>query len=168
MIFYDDIKFYPTKQGYYLGQVNNQPKRLHIYIWEKHYGKIPRGFHIHHLDRDKSNNNINNLIILPRHEHLSFHSSLEENIEKARKSIKIARIKASEWHRSKEGKKWHKKHWNNYMKEKFEDKVEKKCEVCGSAFYAVKMFAYRSKYCCDNCKATALRRRRGICPRYAT
>ena len=37
--------------------------------WIKHYGPIPRdhkgrSYHIHHIDRDRSNNHISNLVVL--------------------------------------------------------------------------------------------------------
>lgn len=33
----------------------------HIVVWEIHYGKVPAGFLIDHIDRNKSNNRIGNL-----------------------------------------------------------------------------------------------------------
>ena len=40
--------------------VNHIP--LHHLIWEKHYGKrVPKGYHVHHKDENKSNNCVANL-----------------------------------------------------------------------------------------------------------
>jgi len=44
------------------------------YIWVKWYGKILKGDIIHHMDGDGANNNINNLIAMPRKDHPIFHS----------------------------------------------------------------------------------------------
>jgi uncharacterized protein YjcR len=44
---------------------------LHRYVWETHYGEIPPGYDIHHLDRDRTNNNIENLELISHSEHSS-------------------------------------------------------------------------------------------------
>lgn len=49
-------------------------KDEHILVWIEHNGIIPEGMVIHHIDRDKSNNDINNLIMLSRAEHASLHN----------------------------------------------------------------------------------------------
>jgi hypothetical protein len=56
----------------YLGQYNKVLKRIeyeHRLIWEKHFGPIPAGFHIHHKDGNKQNNDINNLEMINGKEH---------------------------------------------------------------------------------------------------
>ena len=58
-IWFNGIKFTKDdKTGYYLN--SSIRKRLHRYVWELHYGEIPEGYHIHHIDFDKSNNDISN------------------------------------------------------------------------------------------------------------
>ena len=53
-IWFNGIKFTKDdKTGYYLN--SSIRKRLHRYVWELHYGEIPEGYHIHHIDFDKSN-----------------------------------------------------------------------------------------------------------------
>lgn len=43
-------------------------------LWEKLHGKtIPKGYHIHHLDNDKTNNDIKNLVCLSAREHFEEH-----------------------------------------------------------------------------------------------
>jgi HNH endonuclease len=42
-------------------------------IWEKHNGKIPDGYHIHHIDGNHSNNNIDNLRLVTHEEHFWIH-----------------------------------------------------------------------------------------------
>src|ERR1039458_703822 len=51
-----------NKHGYYIAW-DADTKRLvylHRRIWETHRGPIPEGFHIHHIDCDKQNNQITN------------------------------------------------------------------------------------------------------------
>jgi hypothetical protein len=43
------------------------------YIWEKNYGQIPKGKLIHHKDRNKLNDKIENLELKSRAEHLNEH-----------------------------------------------------------------------------------------------
>ena len=43
------------------------------YIWSKFYGSIIKGDIIHHMDGDCCNNEIDNLIALPRYDHPIFH-----------------------------------------------------------------------------------------------
>lgn len=42
-------------------------------VWEKHNGKIPKGMVIHHKDRDTLNDNIGNLQMMTRAEHIDEH-----------------------------------------------------------------------------------------------
>lgn len=48
-------------------------KFLHRAIYEKHYGPIPKGFHIHHKDHNKNNNAPENLELKSGRQHLSDH-----------------------------------------------------------------------------------------------
>ena len=59
-ITYDNIKFTINPDGYYYATNGNREK-LHRYIWEKHKGKIPKGYHVHHLNNNKTDNRIENL-----------------------------------------------------------------------------------------------------------
>lgn len=51
----------------------NCGKYLHRLIYEEEYGKIPDGYHIHHKDGDKLNNNIDNLECLSASNHGKTH-----------------------------------------------------------------------------------------------
>jgi len=42
---------------------------LHRIVWELHYGKLPQGYIVHHLNGDKSDNRIENLIGIPKAKH---------------------------------------------------------------------------------------------------
>lgn len=47
---------------------------LHHWVWMKNYGKIPQGYHIHHRDADRLNNDINNLALMTARDHISYHT----------------------------------------------------------------------------------------------
>lgn len=42
---------------------------MHRDVWEFDNGEIPQGYDVHHIDRDRSNNNIDNLKLLSKQEH---------------------------------------------------------------------------------------------------
>ena len=171
-IFYvDGIKFHlDEKTGYYGGYVSKCDKkiRLHRYVWEKYNGEIPKGYHIHHKDKNKFNNNIENLEMLTASEHEKLHELLRsENEIIARKQNleNYARPKANEWHGSEDGRKWHKKQGfdngfnkasfcGNNCKSKWRrkeglDDVERICAICGKTFNANKYD--KVKTCSKDC-----------------
>lgn len=47
---------------------------MHRAVWLYYRGEIPSGYHIHHIDENKSNNNIENLQALTHSEHSSIHA----------------------------------------------------------------------------------------------
>ena len=60
-----------------------------------------------------------------------------------------ARPKASEWHKSNAGKKWHKEHYEK-MKDKWHKHYIFNCLQCGVEFESTQI---KSKYCSNKCKA---------------
>lgn len=71
---------YQRKDGYF--QVSsgiNQGKLLHRLVYEEHYGSIPKGFCIHHLDNDKTNCNPENLMLLSKSNHHKLHFNMVNN-----------------------------------------------------------------------------------------
>ncbi len=160
--YFNGIKFTrDNKTGYYLNSTIR--KRLHRYIWEFYNGKAPKGHHVHHKDRDKSNNDISNLGLLRHGKHVTLHgienSMDDEWLERSRENLKVnARPKASEWHRSEEGKEWHKQHYES-CKDKFHRKVKRNCDNCGAEFEALDNGLNR--FCSNKCKS-AWRRATGL------
>lgn len=143
--------------GYYLNTTIH--KRMHVFVWEFYNGEIPEGCEIHHIDRDKSNNDINNLQLLSSTEHKELHARLltDEEREWRRNNMNnVARPKAIEWHKSEEGKEWHKKQYER-TKEALHRKHQRTCINCGKEF----MGHTTSKYCCNACKS-AYRRKQNI------
>lgn len=124
------------KTGYYLSSklIDGKRKRLHIYMWERENGPVPEGFHVHHINKDKSNNSIENLTILCSHEHLSLHSS--ENSEANRERfIQNAHPAAKLWHASEEGRAWHKEHAKKVAEKIYAEKeIALICKSCLEEF----------------------------------
>lgn len=62
--YFDEQRFTRDKQtGYYLSSSRfaGERKRLHRYVWEFYHGPIPEGFHVHHVNGNKYDNDIGNL-----------------------------------------------------------------------------------------------------------
>jgi hypothetical protein len=51
----------------------NHKNKEYRKIYEKHFGKIPKGMHIHHVDGNPENNNIDNLVCITPEEHSIIH-----------------------------------------------------------------------------------------------
>jgi endogenous inhibitor of DNA gyrase (YacG/DUF329 family) len=151
---YDGIRFYRDKKGYWLSKKASRtasPVRLHIYVWEKYNGKVPKGYHVHHIDHNPDNNEIENLELVEKTEHLKYHARLQD-VEWLRQNLdENARPKAIEWHKSPEGIEWHKQQY-----EKTKDKLHKKiiitCIVCGKEA-EVGQGGAGNKFCSNNCKS---------------
>jgi len=158
----DNIKFYEAKQGYYMARINKKPVRLHRYIWSKYNGEIPNGYDIHHKDHNKSNNSIENLELVDRHKHHSNHMKEPERVEQCKLIMKnIVAPKSADWHKSNEGRNWHKLQYEATLKNKWLNTIEKQCEVCHKSFSVSTLVAYRARFCSNKCKAY-YRRHSGI------
>lgn len=74
-----------NKDGYYkINTGKNRGKLLHRVIFEKFYNikldeEFPNGVHIHHVDGNRTNNEIWNLEPLPPTEHQRLHQQGEKN-----------------------------------------------------------------------------------------
>ena len=146
------------KTGYYLN--SSIRKRIHRYIWEYCNGEIPKGMHVHHKDGDKSNNDICNFEILNPHKHQSIHTNdrIEKNgLEIWQKRMEYARAYADDWHKSEEGRKWHKEHYKKH-KEAMHKTHNFICKECGKEFQSTQI---NSKFCSNKCKSR-YRRKSGV------
>ena len=154
-IIFDGCKFTRDERtGYYLKSTKPR-KRLHIYVWEYYNGPVPKGCHIHHKDLDKSNNDISNLVCVTRAEHNKIHGDSskwsEDRLKKARKQLNKAREYANLWHKSEEGREWHKEQYKKALEEHQNKKIKKKCECCGVEFETIDNG--RNRFCSNKCKS---------------
>jgi hypothetical protein len=143
---------YPNERYFSKGS-----NRLHRVVWEHYNGKVPKGYHVHHVDGNTHNNEISNLNLLQGSLHLRFTSKkrVKENPEFFKEFQSKGIEAAKEWHKSDEGRLWHKKHgkecWVN------RDIKTHICQQCGKEYTT--RHAGLSKFCHNNCKAKALRAR---------
>lgn len=150
-------KFYQDKKtGYWIS--TECPKiRAHRWIWINSHGKIPKGFHIHHKDENRSNNSIENLELMEASRHLSLHMTPERRQTNS-EWAEIIRPLTKEWHASEEGRAWHRYHALKSGFGKWEYK-EYKCQQCGNEYKSKNVKG--SRFCSNNCKSQ-WRRESGI------
>ena len=135
-------------------------KRLHEEIWMDAHGEIPEGHHIHHADHDPLNNSIDNLVCILAGDHHRHHSSTPERAayltsEKQLAHLAEIRGMAAEWHRSPEGREWHREHGFRVAAKRKSKPGE--CEQCGNAFVSKRP----DRFCSNPCKS-AWRRESGL------
>lgn len=134
-------------------------RRLHRLVWELAYGKRPPGgYEVHHRDENRHNNALSNLELLPKFTHRSIHAKEKAASGQWVSALERARPKAAEWHRSEEGRAWHREHAKGSIAKPREPR-KFSCVQCGKEFMG---FAARaSKYCSRTC-ATMHRRKSGV------
>ena len=148
-------KFYLDKKtGYWISTAC--PKiRAHVWVWNCHYGQVKPKHHIHHIDGDKSNNDISNLQEWTVKDHLAKHDS-EERKQDNRIQVEKIRPLTKAWHASKEGIEWHRQHGLNTWKER--QSFEIKCIQCSKKSDTK---TYHQGFCSNACKS-AYRRKEGL------
>jgi hypothetical protein len=72
--YFNGIKYTLRSNGYFCATTGKR-RLLHRDIWEFYNGIIPDKYDIHHIDHDKSNNNIENLELLPKSEHARLYAT---------------------------------------------------------------------------------------------
>lgn len=137
---YDDCQeflgqFYVRWKGenYYIRRQNHKKLYLHRIVWEHHHGPIPRGMCVHHIDDDRTNNDIANLQLITRVEHGRLHMLKNS----ARLSARAKQL------------------WEDTEIALF------RCANCGS-LYSNFVLARSADYCSTRCRMQLRRRRRGL------
>lgn len=136
--------------------------RLHRDVWEFHHGPIPDGMHIHHIDGDTGNNDISNLECVPERDHREHHWSAPRS-ERQRLHLESIRDKASEWHKSEEGRAWHREHAKRSLaktwgKPREFPELRLKCVWCGTDMVGK---IARKKFCGSTCQTAESKFRLG-------
>jgi hypothetical protein len=62
----------------YTRNEGNEGKMLHRLIWEEVNGFIPDGYHIHHKDGNKLNNELSNLQCIEKCKHIQYHNYIRD------------------------------------------------------------------------------------------
>ena len=144
------------RSGYW--QHTTTRERMHRYVWKHYCGEIPKGFHIHHIDGNKSNNDISNLMLLTSYAHHKLHQNKLTDEQRKKRADHCDNIRhlTKAWHGSEEGRSWHRKHYEQ-TKRLLHEVSEYECLQCGKLFMGEK----GSKFCSNACKS-AYRRKTGV------
>lgn len=131
---------------------------LHVYTWEIYHGcPVPENYEVHHIDHDKNNNVIENLIAIPVEEHRRIHSSYAKanHVERLIELARVGREAAKKWRATEEGKKRMIEMSSQNGKLIWEQayKIKRNCNQCGKEYETYNLTESHSKYCSENCKA---------------
>lgn len=142
---FNGLNYYLCGNHYY----QRKGKRLHCVVWEHYNGKIPKGYQIHHIDGDRYNNNIENLELVSRSEHARYHARkrMTEMTPEAFQAFHSKGIEAAKsWHKSPEGRAWHKAHSRGMVRKRH----KKDCMYCGGEYETTQPTV--SKFCSGLCR----------------
>jgi len=71
---------------------NKDVSNMHRYVWTTFMeNDVPEGCVIHHVDRDKSNNDISNLVCMEKEEHSRWHSSNISKETSLKRSLSLSK-----------------------------------------------------------------------------
>ena len=135
--------------GWVVWNGKRKKERLHRFIWMVENGDIPNGYHIHHADENPLNNTLGNLDCIKGFDHLSFHGknvTAERAEQRTKHLVEVAIPKAAEWHRSEQGREWHKEHATRVYEAARRDVT---CIECGQIRSSGNS---RTQFCSTRCK----------------
>ena len=139
-------------QGHYVRGAS-----IHRDIWFYYHGEIPEGYVIHHVDKNKANNHIENLQLLTSGEHVALHTKktpVEKTCPVCGKKFVPPRTKLNQIYCSSV--------CNAIRKKK--PLIEKICPVCGKSF-AVKHRDSKRIFCSHDCSYICKKKyTKKICP----
>lgn len=124
--------------------------QLHVEVWKAENGveEVPRGRVIHHVDFNPLNNDPGNLRCVTRKEHAQIHEEHQDHDSPEwLEHLASIRPMAAEWHRTDEGREWHRQHAKDvYAKQEYRTEA---CEECGKR-YETRTLG-RTQYCSSAC-----------------
>lgn len=143
------------------------PVALHRQIFEDHYGPIPKGYHIHHIDGNTENNSIDNLQVLPARVHATVYlkEMTSDELAQYKRKLSIAQLNREKFEHTCDfcGKKFLSSRKTNVkfcsrscgskantMWEKAIRRGEAKCMHCGGEI------KNRGRYCSEKCREAEL------------
>ena len=146
---YNGERFYIQYSGRYYSARSGKIRLLHRRVWSDVNGEIREGHHVHHIDGNWRNNDISNLELVDAKKHQAHHlrERMENNPEVFAESRKLAWAAATVWHRSDEGRDWHKGHGVRVWESREPTKAT--CSVCSTEYET--FFSSRSRFCSRSC-----------------
>jgi hypothetical protein len=154
-VIYKDEKFRIQTSGRYYqsGRKLVKERLLHRRVWSDNYGDIPDGYIVHHKDHDWRNNDISNLEIVLKVDHLKQHAIENflrpEYRDQNKKNLDEIRHLTVGWHKSDEGLAWHSKHGKQTWENRKSGVI--KCLVCGKEKETVFVNRESTRYCSIAC-----------------
>jgi hypothetical protein len=130
----------------------NPCSTLHRYVWMFYNGPIPEKHHVHHVDGNRRNNHISNLRCVLGSQHQSEHMLRPESwaqSERCKQVLRSLNAKATEWHRSEEGREWHRNHAQKSLPACTGKKYKKICKCCSKEFFGE---VAHQLFCSNACK----------------
>ena len=160
IIVWDGREWQRTGGKYYILRADYKHRTgemLHRAIWKKHFGEIPKGYVIHHIDHNPDNNDISNLECISNREHCQRHMREPERIAKSKETLKNITIpKLEEWRKSEAGQKRLKEYGQRLAQYQAEHLIDAICKECGQPF---KMHPTRGTGLCRKCGKRAVAKR---------
>lgn len=137
-----------TTERYYFTHKQGKSISLHRYKYEREVGPIPDGWHVHHKDGNCFNNDVENLQAIDPKEHSKLHvTSVEVTTKWQQAGIKVA----PEWHKSEEGKEWHRNNYYENAKDYLHKKYSRNCSNCDKEIETKRKNG--SAFCTNACKS---------------
>src|SRR5699024_10176361 len=88
-VIYDGRKFTLRNSGYFADTLKDR-QLLHRYKYEREIGYLPKNWDVHHMDHNKKNNDIDNLVALPKDVHARiFATGRNKYVKRARRSERM-------------------------------------------------------------------------------
>jgi hypothetical protein len=94
IIEYDGDVFYANVHNYFVSAKTG--RQLHRVVWANHNCEIPVGYVIHHIDLNRSNNDIKNLRLMSARDHAKLHYELSSGFREFRHRRKICQVDGCE------------------------------------------------------------------------
>lgn len=145
-------RFYKDKKGYF---VNSMPIHAQRWVWINHHGAIPEKMDVHHKDGDKGNNEIENLELVSRSDHLKKHwREGSFDLEQRRAQLNEAR----RWLKTPIGRKNQSEDAKIGWEKRKRNPIKKICLGCDKEFDTFQLWAK----CCGGTCYQRYRRKNGI------